>query len=293
MRHAMPPPLSAEDTMGDGLRLMLGEGLDHLAAHLPAARRGEMEAIHQSRVALRRLRSALRLLRRHLEPVAADGFDDALRRLGQALGAARDWDVFAQETMPAIREADPDRQALDALDALLGPATQARHAAHDALRTVLHAPLTDAVLADLQGWAGHQLAFFPEQDAGRRLAREAPDLLDRLARRVRRRGRDLHHQDDEERHDLRKALKALRYGIQMLDTLFADGEVKPYRKALSTLQEDMGQLNDAIAAVELVHRLPDGSGRQVVERWSAARRQAALEALPGSWQRFRAMRSFW
>ena len=290
MRHAMPPPLSADDTMGDGLRLMLGEGLDHLAAHLPAARRGEMEAIHQSRVALRRLRSTLRLLRRHLEPVAADGFDDALRGLGQSLGAARDWDVFAQETVPAIRQADPDHRALNAL---LEPAAQARQAAHGALRTVLHAPLTDAVLADLRSWAGHQLAFFPEQDAGRTLAREAPHLLDRLARRVRRRGRDLHRQDDEQRHDLRKALKALRYGIQMLDTLFPDGEVKPYRKALSTLQEDMGRLNDAIAAVELVHRLPDGPGRQVVERWSAARRQAALEALPGSWHRFKAMPGFW
>ena len=290
MRHAMPPPLSPDDTLGDGLRLMLGEGLDHLAAHLPEARRGEMEAIHQSRVALRRLRSTLRLLRRHLEPVAADGFDDALRRLGRTLGMARDWDVFARETMPAIREREPGSQALDAL---VVPVAQARDAAHDALRAVLHAPLTDAVLADLRGWAGLPIAFFPEQDAERRLAREAPDLLDRLSRRVRRRGRDLARQDDEARHDLRKALKALRYGIQMLDTLYEDKAVKPYRKALGTLQEDMGQLNDAIAAVELAHRLPDGPGRQVVERWSDARRQAALEALPGSWHRFKAMRRFW
>ncbi len=290
MRHAMPPPLSDDDTMGNGLRLMLGEGLDHLEAHLPAARQGDMEAIHQSRVALRRLRSTLRLLRRHLEPVAADGFDDALRRLGRALGAARDWDVFTRETMPAIREADPHAQALDAL---VVPAGRAREAAHDALRLVLHAPLTDAVLADLRRWAGLAIAFFPEHDAERRLAREAPDMLDRLAQRVRRRGRSLAKQDDEARHDLRKALKALRYGIGMLDTLYENRRVKPYRKALGTLQDDMGQLNDAIAAVELVHRLPDGPERQVVQRWSDRRRQAALDALPGSWRRFKAIRPFW
>ncbi len=290
MRHAMPPPLSADDTLGDGLRLMLGEGLDHLAAHLPAARRGEMEAIHQSRVALRRLRSTLRLLRRHLEPVAADGFDDALRGLGRTLGAARDWDVFMHETIPTIRALDPEAQALDAL---LVPAGQLRDAAHGALRTVLHAPLTDAVLADLRGWAGLPVAFFTKEDAERTLAREAPALLDRLARRVRRRGHGLAKQDDEERHDLRKALKALRYGIGMLDTLYEDRTVKPYRKALGTLQEDMGQLNDAIAAVELVHRLPDGPARQLVEHWSDGCRRAALEALPGSWHRFKAIRSFW
>ena len=290
MRHAMPPPLCAEDTMGDGLRLMLGEGLDHVEAHLPAARGGEMEAIHQSRVALRRLRSTLRLFRRHLEPVAADGFDDALRRLGRTLGAARDWDVFAQETMPAIRRAGSDPHALDALQA---PAAEARKAAHDTLRTVLHAPLTDAVLADLRRWAGGSGAFFPERDADQRLAREAPAMLDRLARRVRRRGRELSRQDDEERHGLRKALKALRYGIQMLDTLYEDKAVKPYRKTLGALQDDMGELNDAIAAVELAHRLPDGPGRHAVEAWSDNRKQAALQALPASWRRFRTMRSFW
>ena len=288
MRHAMPPPLAADDTMEDGLRLMLGEGLDHLNAHLPAARRGEMEAIHQTRVALRRCRSTLRLFQRHLEPVAADGFDDALRRLGRSLGTARDWDVFTRETLPTIQRASPDPQPLDALQA---PAAQARGAAHDALRTVLHAPLTEAVLADLRGWAAS--AFFPERNASRRLAREAPAMLDRLARRVRRRGRDLETQDDEQRHDLRKALKGLRYGIQMLDTLYEGKRVKPYRKALSRLQDDMGTLNDAIAAVELAHRLPDGPGRQAVERWSNDLKQASLLALPASWQRFKAMRRFW
>jgi CHAD domain-containing protein len=287
----LPPPLSTTDTLQDGLRLMLDEGLDHLATHLPAARAGDMEGIHQMRVALRRLRSTLRLLRRHLEPVAADGFDDALRQLGRTLGAARDWDVFVGETLPAIRAADPDGG--DALDTLLGPAQQARDAAHAALKTVLEAPLNEAVLADLRIWAGASVAFFPDAEANRNLARQAPHMLDRLAKRVRRRGRKLGHQDDEERHDLRKALKALRYGVQMLETLYDKDDTKRFRKALGGLQEDLGQLNDAIAAVTLARRLPDLPGREVVERWSDSRRQAALEALPASWHRFKAIKVFW
>ena len=221
--------------------------------------------------------------------MAADGCDDALRRLGRALGMARDWDVFTRETLPAIQQASPNSP----LDTLQAPAAQARDAAHDALRVVLHAPLTEAVLADLRRWTGAATAFFPERDAERRLAREAPAMLDRLARRVRRRGRALANQDDEERHDLRKALKALRYGIGMLDTLYEDKRVKPYRKALGTLQDEMGTLNDAIAAVELAHRLPDGPGRRAVEQWSDALKPSSLQALPASWHRFRAMRPFW
>ncbi|MCA1978290.1 MAG: CHAD domain-containing protein, partial [Thiobacillus sp.] len=76
---------------------------------LPAAAQGEVrpvppeddiEYVHQARVALRRLRAALRLYRREfaLPPELLAG----LRTLAGALGPARDWDVLCTETLPAI-----------------------------------------------------------------------------------------------------------------------------------------------------------------------------------------------
>ena len=291
MRKAEPPPLSAGDTLAKSLRLVLAEGLDHLDAHRADAFEGVPEAIHQARVALRRLRSALKLFRRHLNPAARDGFNDALRGFGRTLGDARDWDVFVTETVPGVRKALPDQA--DALTTLLAPAELARTQRHAAMRTLLEDGRTDAMLHDLRDWSAEPIAFFPRKAAGRLIAAEAAPLLDRLARMVRRRGARLSEQDDDERHALRKALKSLRYGIEMLEALHEREAAKPYRQSLSRLQEDLGQLNDAIAAAELVHQLPDLPGRLVVETWAADRRQTALEELPAAWAQFRAMPPFW
>lgn len=287
MRKAEPPPLSSADTLFDSQRLILGEGLDHLQAHLAGCHDGDAEAIHQARIALRRLRSALRLFRRHLDPVARDGFNAALRALGRTLGAARDWDVFVLETIPAVRAGS------DAIETLAGPAQGERDAAHLRLRAVLEDPQTQAILHDLRDWSGLPAAFAEPADADRTIGHEAGRMLDRLVRSARRRGRKLDRQDDIGRHALRKSLKSLRYGLEMLQSLHEHQAAKPYRKALSHLQEELGQLNDAIAAVELADRLPDGPGRDAVRHWSHKRKRAALEGLPAAWHRFRKMPTFW
>lgn len=291
MRKAEPPPLTSGDTLSNSLRLVIGEGLEHLDAHRAAAFAGEAEAIHQARVALRRLRSALKLFRRHLNMPARDGFNDALRTFGRILGTARDWDVFVLETVPEIMTAVPDQA--EALNALLATAQQERELGHVPVRALLQDPQTDAVLRDLGDWSGDRVAFSPRKTARRLIADEAGPLLDRLAKSVRRRGSGLEEQNDEERHALRKALKSLRYGMEMLEALHDRRNAKPYRQALSVLQEDLGRLNDAIAAVELVHRLPDQPGRLVIETWAEKKRQTALLGLPAAWRQFSSMPAFW
>lgn len=291
LRKAEPPPLVSGDTVSNSLRLVIGEGLEHLEAHRAGAFAGDPEAIHQARVALRRLRSALKLFRQQLNPPARDGFNDALRTFGRTLGAARDWDVFVLETVPAVMATVPDQAK--ALGALVTEAQQERVLRHVAVRALLEAPHTDALLQDLGSWSGDRVAFFPRKTARRFIADEAGPLLDRLAKSVRRRAAGLEEQDDEERHALRKALKSLRYGIEMLESLHGRGSTKPYRQALSVLQEDLGRLNDAIAAVELVHRLPDQPGRRVIETWANERRREALIELPAAWHQFKAIPAFW
>ncbi len=289
MRRAQTPPLAAGDTLAHAVRLVVSEGLDHLDAHLDGADRGEAEAIHQARVALRRLRSGLKLFRRRLDPASRDGFNAALRDLGRILGGARDWDVFVLETVPLVSRAAPGQAG--SLDELAAAADPLRMQAHERLRETLAAPRTALVLEDLRGWAAEAQAF--TAGAGVPIGREAPRLLDRLARTAGRRGRDVAGQTDEERHGLRKALKSLRYGMQMLEALHGGEAVRPYRRTLGALQEDLGQLNDAVAAVELAGRLPGLSGRAVISAWSAERRHAALAALPAAWRAFAALEPYW
>ncbi len=66
----------------------------------------DIEYVHQARVALRRLRAALRLYRRVC--VLPEELMDGLRALAAALGPARDWDVLCSETLPPIAPHYPD-----------------------------------------------------------------------------------------------------------------------------------------------------------------------------------------
>jgi inorganic triphosphatase YgiF len=84
-----------------GLRDIVGDALGHLLANRAPALAGDMEGIHQVRVAIRRLRSALRLFDPRLEPHTLSLFQDELKRLGRVIGEARDWDVFCDEMVPA------------------------------------------------------------------------------------------------------------------------------------------------------------------------------------------------
>lgn len=73
------------------------------------------EHVHQARVALRRLRSAFGVFREVAPREATAPLLDRLRELGNALGEARDWDVFLTETLPPIEAAMPDEPSLPAL----------------------------------------------------------------------------------------------------------------------------------------------------------------------------------
>lgn len=96
------PPIAATQTPVEAFRTIALACLEHFQrneAGLLAG--GEAEFIHQARVALRRLRSALKLF----APVLPTDFIAAYGqswRTSPAPGEARDWDVFREETLPLL-----------------------------------------------------------------------------------------------------------------------------------------------------------------------------------------------
>ena len=102
----LPPGLSVGDACGF-VCAHLGRVIQHYAPL--AAAGGETEPVHQMRVAVRRLRSALALFRRAAACPELDAAKAGLRALGQALGPARDWDVFGTGIGEAVAAAFHDR----------------------------------------------------------------------------------------------------------------------------------------------------------------------------------------
>src|SRR5215470_17757142 len=88
----------------------------HLLESLPAAEDGrDAEGIHQLRVALRRIRSALDLMRLADSPSRLNELRSEARWLARTLSAARDWDIFQGKTLPTIAKGCASVKGFEAL----------------------------------------------------------------------------------------------------------------------------------------------------------------------------------
>jgi triphosphatase len=98
--HAAKLRLDPDIRANEGCRAIILSGLDQILGNIAAAEAAEPEGIHQLRIGVRRVRSALVLFAPLLEPHAAALFERELKRLGQVFGARRDRDVFCLQTLP-------------------------------------------------------------------------------------------------------------------------------------------------------------------------------------------------
>jgi CHAD domain-containing protein len=231
-----------------------------LATRAPGVAQGDAEALHDVRVAVRRLRSILRAAERAFEGDDARQLEARLRELGRELGEARDREVLAAElrrsaatTLPGLLERPADAAARSL--------RSARRAALDALAS----PEFRRLLADLRSFTADP------PPPGRRLSGE--DVASRDLRRVRRRATRAERPglgaDEQEtlRHEVRKAAKRLRYDL----AAFGDGgQANALRDAAERVQDALGTRRDALAVAAVL----EGE-----ERRSSGRRAEALARL--------------
>jgi CHAD domain-containing protein len=110
-------------------------------------------------------------------------------------------------------------------------------------------------------------------DRRRSIGEIAPELLDRRRRAAKKAGKGVVGQTPEERHQLRIALKKLRYTGELLGDLYDAGEVRKFTERLKLLQDDLGHANDLRVGEDIVAALArDGAdsiiaeaGRQVLD----------------------------
>jgi inorganic triphosphatase YgiF len=282
-----------EDVTGAAaFRILVQSTLAGLLTSQPAAATGMVEGVHQMRIATRRLRACLSLFQPHVDQDARIHHTSELRRLAQVLGEARDWDVFCTQTLLDSAE---EGVAELCTAPLLAKAEAERAAAHERLAAELAGSALSRTVLGMAAWAEAPASVSdrPGGDAlSKPLSRFASKLEKRLERRVRRRGRHIGQRSEEELHDLRKALKKLRYGVEFLASLHQEDRVKSYLHHCKLLQEKLGAINDAAMAVTLAERIgtQDASLASVVEAlktWARQRRVQAMAMLPKAWGEFK------
>jgi triphosphatase len=282
----------------EAVKLVVSSVLAHVLANVGPADRADREGVHQIRVGVRRLRAALALFEPHLHPVTFRGFNDELRRLGVIFGRARDWDVFAFETLPA---AENDISKAARLHPLRDAAEAERAAAHRAISAELSAPSFARLVLGISEWIvnGAQGPLGRSKDALTAPVEDiAPDLLDRMLRKVAKRGRHIEEASREQLHALRKAIKKLRYGVEFLSGLYRHELVAAYLDRCEELQELLGTVNDAAVTPALLERLRESSEGLVpainrFAEWATMRGEKARHRVSKPWHEFHSAAPFW
>lgn len=266
---AEPVVLAADTTVPVAFRTIADACVRQFRLNEILMENGDQEAVHQARVALRRLRSAFSVFKPMLEDETGERLRQEVKWLAGLLGSVRDLDVLVARCRD---------------DALRERLAEARASAFQEAFATLSAPRVRALMLDLAEW----LVCGPWQTERRTreirkqaLADFAAGALDRLRRKVKKGGRDLVDVDDEGRHTVRKDAKKLRYAAGFFASLFDRKRQKRrygrFLDALEALQDRLGVLNDTADMPEVLARL--GLGEETLAAFLSTDRQSIDQLL--------------
>jgi CHAD domain-containing protein len=226
----------------------------------PGVRLGDdPEAVHDMRVAGRRMRAGLDLFAAHL-PKRAQALRREIGWWGRLLGAVRDLDVqIAQLASWRAEGAGAGEASFDAIERVL---LRKREAARQRMLRSLDAGRYDRFVARLSSFLRAGPRFRPA--IGRRPAREeAYALIAERYRDVRKAGDALRRSSaPAEFHRLRIACKRLRYALEFHRPLY-DGEAAAMIATLTSLQTLLGEHQDAWIAIGQLQALASARRRSV------------------------------
>ena len=295
-------------TVGQTLEAVIRNCMDHWLQNEAAAVAGDdPEGVHQMRVGLRRLRSALSLFAEAIPADQLGWLKEDTKWAANSLGPARDWDVFLDSLLAPTMAARPDDRTLAALQRA---AQAARADGYEQVHAAVASSRYTRFLLRLGGWLegkrwrdGGDQRIAAWQD--RPIVELADHLLSKRHKAVLKLGDGFADLPTEKRHEVRIALKKLRYATEFFRSLYGQKKVKPYLNALSGLQNTIGHLNDVAVAGRLLDELTGAANGPANERAALQRAAgtvigwhehgvAVLEPqIVADWHEFADAQSFW
>jgi inorganic triphosphatase YgiF len=248
---AAPVKLARKASLGEALGAILANCLQQMQANERGVLAGDVEALHQMRVGLRRLRAALDMVGDVVpEPASVD-----IEWLAGELGEARNWDVFIGSVLPGLPVPEEHQPALERIGvAAREEAERHRNKVKSAVGSARYTTLLLALGAWIVG-EGWRQAGLPSEALTQKVRKAAPQLVQHAGARVRKRARGLDLHRPECLHKVRIAAKKERYAREFFAALEHGKKATRRHGLLATMQDELGALNDSFAARELVRQL--------------------------------------
>lgn len=291
--------LARKASTAEAFQTIARNALTQIAANAQVLRQVDRpEAVHQLRVATRRLRSLLKVFKPMVGDPRAAGLGQELKWLARTADDARNLDVLLTETVrPAL-----NTHAFHGLSELDQALESARLAAQGRVADAVRSERFRALVLEAAAWVetGDWLtdAHWALKGLRERRARDfAADALEARWRKLLKRGRGLADAAPEERHAVRLAAKTVRYAAEAFAPLFDDVAAGRFIDRLRRLQDRLGALNDLATADKVFGDLPLSSeaafaaGRLMGEGAGDAEQEARRAAK--AFAKLRKTRSFW
>jgi triphosphatase len=298
----LPPDMSTEEAFV----AIVHNCLDQLRANEEAVLSTEDdEAIHQFRVALRRLRAIVSAYRDLVNDDVQAMISIDLRWMQRQFGPARDLDVLIAETLQPIHHRLRNQPAFDQLMETAETArVEARRTAHLAIENPRYVSMLIQFYRHLH--SGDWRRASARARLGAPVGDFARPLLQSRHKRLARLGARYEVLPEPELHRLRILAKKMRYAAEAFHSLYKPKPAKKYISALAAIQDSLGSLNDAFVSRQLLSGLAQ---RLMVDRgmaaadanllqglvlgWQTARIDRDLGGLKDVWQSFAEEKRFW
>ncbi|MDQ2106300.1 CYTH and CHAD domain-containing protein [Azospirillum isscasi] len=259
---ALPEPLGLTPvtTVAEAHRHIVRHGLRLLLANEACALAGgDVEGLHQMRVALRRLRTAIRLFRPLTGEPDACRAGDGIRWFSRQLGPARDWDVLLSQGVEPF--AATGKAPADTLTALAAAVREARRAPAQAAVEAIQSPRCAGLILALGSWL----------EDGAWQSGAAPEIRAQFDRPM---------------------------AAEFFRGLYAETATVPFIAALDALLGALDAEHDAALARGLLSGLSEVQpehrpAADAAARWLAKQADKRRKALPGLWKAFRDKAVFW
>jgi len=290
MAHQKPTRVSADQSVEQAFAQILRANLTLTRKWEPVVLAGEdPEGIHQLRVCLRRMRSALGVFRPAIPRKVTRTFSKRMRAAAKTLDRSRDLDVYIEENLASKgkkRNSQMRRLAM-----------KHRDRAYDQVTDFIRGERYLKLCAELEHWVETGAWRVGLSDKQIRVLEGnilpfASEVLDCQRARVLQDGRDIDRLDSEALHQLRIDCKKLRYAAEFFAPLYGTA-MRDLVGHLKALQDILGTLHDTAVLPGLQKDLLKGekkgnlkryAGRLVAKRGKQA--TALRKTLRKSWDAF-------
>ena len=250
----------------EALQSIVANCLQHLLPNASSIARQQYssEHVHQARVAIRRLRSALKSFSAWSDAIQPH-WKTGLTTIFQALGGTRDIDALNEDLLPQLIEAG---YPLDHL----APSTEVI----TDISALFQRPETTQLWLELILFTEQQL----DSPSKAKLKKHALKVIHALHDKICAHAEHFSQLEDEEKHRIRKQVKQLRYSIEFVASLLDAKALKTYLKKLKVVQESLGHYNDLVVADALFQQATEPNvAYSFAAGWIAAEQSRMLKLL--------------